>query len=170
LFGEFSEEKLTAIKNLILTNRTNEAVFNLIEKTGHYPTAQEYEIQKGIIKEQLKRQKDISIPSGLYDNLRPKIKIDITGEAIDLSSRISTLQTVLVMISQNPTILRDPQTRKVFMELLDLAGISPIRFEEEEPELRETIAAQMPIAERGGSVARIPPIMTPQETTIPTKL
>lgn len=173
MLGEFSEERLIQIKNLFLTNRTNEAIINLIAKTGHYPTAKEYEIQKGIIKEQLKKQKDIPIPTSYYDNLRAKINIVITGEQIDLASRISTLQTVMVMISQNPTILQDPNTRKIFMELLDLAGISPLKFETEAPELAETIRGMetAPVrAARGGSVARIPPITTPTEATVPTRL
>jgi len=173
LLGGFSEDRLTAIRNLFLIAKTEEAAMELIKRTNKYPTGREYELLKGIVKEQLKKQKDIDIPQGFYDNLRYKINIEITGEQIDLASRISTLQTVLVMISQNPTILQDPQTKKVFMELLDLAGISPIRFETEAPELAETIRGMeiAPVrAERGGSVARIPPVTTPTEATVPTRL
>jgi len=159
--SEFDETELERLRNVIVINRTNQEVVNFIARNRRVPNQEEYEVLKAIVKEQVKKEKDIQIPKGFYKNLRYKINIVITGEQIDLASKVTTLQTVLVMISQNPTILQDKNTRQVFFELLDSLGISPVRFQVEEPsELEEAI--ELPArAQRGGSVPRIPPITTP---------
>jgi len=164
--SEFEEDELERLRNLVVVNRTNQEVVNFIARNKRIPTSQEYEVLRGIVKEQIKRKKDIFIPKNFYKNLRYKINIVITGEQIDLASKVTTLQTVLVMISQNPTILQDKNTRKVFFELLDSLGISPLKFQQIEPSELER-AIEVPVrAQRGGSVPRIPPLTRP--TTQPT--
>ncbi len=160
MLGEFDEDELGKIKELILTNKTNKSIVKNIIKTKIIPSMDEVDILRGIELEKLKKSKDISIPKGYYDDLKYKIDIVITNEQIDLASRMSTYQTILQIIGTNPTILQDKRARKIFYKLLDLSGISPVDFGiDETPELAQTMAKQ------GGSIAKITPVATPQMAT-----
>lgn len=169
ILGEFNESELTRLRETILIHKANKATIDWIKRNGRIPSGKEYGLLKGITQEHLKKAKDIGIPEDYYKGIRYKINIIITGEQIDLASRITTLQMVLTMISQNPTILQDPNTRKVFFQLLDLVGISPAQFEKETPELSEAVS-QFPEAKRGGSLARIPAVTTPGTVEVPRRL
>ncbi len=170
MLGEFDEDELDNLRGLILTNRTNKAILDFIGRNKRVPSSDEAEVLKVITQERLKTQKEAKIPKGYYDNLKYKIDIVITNEQIDMASRMTTLQTVLQIIGANPTILQDKRTKKVFYKLLDLAGISPLDFQTEaEPQINEIMANQ--VAQRGGSVARVPtPIATPETTITPRTL
>jgi len=111
------------------------------------------------------------IPKGYYDDIKYKIDVVITNEQIDVATKLTTLQTILTIIGTNPTILQDPRTKKVFYQLLDLAGISPIQFEQEIPSLTEvSIVEGGRVAERGGGIPKIPPITTPTATIETTRV
>jgi len=169
MLSEFDEDEVEKLRRLIANHRVNKALVGYIARTGRIPGPREKELLKALAWEGIKRHKDIDIPKGYYDNLKYKINIIITSEQIDLASKMATLQTVMAMLAQNPTILQDKRTRKIFYQLLDLAGISPIQFDEEEPSLGGTLEQIQP-AKRGGSMARIPPVVTPQQTQTATTL
>jgi hypothetical protein len=169
MVGEFEEDELDKLRNLILTHRTNQAVLRYIAKNLKLPSSREAELLKAIEKEKLAKAKEIQIPDGYYDNLKYKIDIIITNEQLDVASRLTTLQTILQIIGSNPTIMREPRTRKVFYKLIDLAGFSPVDFEMEEPaEIEQVVSGQM--AELGGSIARPRVSNIPQQLRVPTRL
>jgi hypothetical protein len=169
MLGEFEEDELDKMRNLILTNKANQAILRYIAKNMRLPSARDAEVLKAIEKEKLLKSRGIQIPDKFYENLKYKIDIIITNEQIDVASRLTTLQTVLQIIGSNPTILKDPRTKKVFYKLLDLAGFSPVDFGIDEPENLENIL-QGRGAELGGSIARVSPARQPQQITTPTTL
>jgi len=151
--GEFEEDELDKLRNLILTHRANKAVLKYIAKNMKIPSTKEAEILKAIEKEKIDKSKHVEIPAKFYENLRYKIKILITNEQLDVASRMTTLQTILQIIGANPTILKDPRTRKVFYKMIDLAGFSPVDFGiDEAPGIEEVMGSQE--ARVAGSVAR----------------
>ncbi len=153
----FSDDELNTFRDLVFKKKSGDAIIDFIRSNNRLPSDDEVDALKAITKEEIKSQKDISIPKDFFKNLKYKINIDITGESIDLASRVTTLQTVLVMLSQNPTILKDKNTRRIFFELLDSVGISPAKFRvEDESDLEQAIAGAGQTAQRGGSVARMP--------------
>ena len=169
LQGEFDEEELDKLRNLILTNRTNRAILRYLTKNLYLPSSKEAELLKSIEKERINKIKGLEIPDDYYEDLKYKIDIILTNEQLDVSARMTTLQTILQIIGSNPTILREPRTRKVFYKMIDLAGFSPIDFGiEETGEVEQIISGQM--AELGGSIARPRPAATPTRTTMPTTL
>lgn len=157
-FGEFKEDELTKLKNLIITNRTNKEIINKLIAKGKVPSAQEYELLRSAVKEKINKEKELKIPKGYYDNLKYKIDVIVTNEQVDVASKMTTLQTILTIIGSNPTILQDPRTKKVFYQMLDLAGISPTDFEGEVPEIEQQ-AEQ--VAQRGGGMAKVSPMSAP---------
>ena len=162
--GEFDEDELDKLRNLVLTNRTNSSVIKYIGKNMKLPSSREYGIIRAMEKENTNKSKEVEVPDGFYKDLKYKIDIIITNEQIDVASRLTTLQTVLQIIGSNPTILKDPRTRKVFYKLIDLAGFSPVDFGiDETSDLQEQVGTQN--AELGGSIARVPSVSTPQRGT-----
>jgi len=163
MLGEFDEDELTKLKDLVLTNKTNQTLIKQIQNKKRIPSAREMEMFRGIIREQISTQKSIEIPKDYYDNLKYKIDIIITGEQIDIASKLTTLQTILQVLGSNPTIFKDPRTKKVFYEILNLVGISPTNFQEEEQSLDEMVSQNA--AKVAGSSPRIP-TPTPQPSSI----
>lgn len=69
--------------------------------------------------------KVLEIPEGYYEDLKYKMDLIITGESINLDSKVTTMTTALQTIATNPGILQNPATRKIFLRLLDMVGVNP---------------------------------------------
>jgi len=125
---------------------------NKLKATSKYLTSQQWEIRRAINADILKEGK-VSIPKGIYENLKYKINIVITGEEIDTASKLTTLQTIFQILGSNPTILQDKRVRKVFYKMMDIAGFNPREIEvEETPTIQG--ASTDTRAQVGGSIAR----------------
>lgn len=124
------ESELAKFDDLIVSVRIKRKALDFISKKHSIPSASFMKIVRGIEEEKISELKYryLKIPKGFYENIKYKIDIVITGEQIDLGSKITTLQFVLATIGSNPTILQDPRTRKVFNQLLDYVGISPLEI------------------------------------------
>jgi hypothetical protein len=120
---------------------------------GKIISPEEEQVLKQVTTESIKHE-NITIPKDLYKDFEYKVEVDVTGESIDLSQRITTLQTVMQMIGSNPTIMQDPVTKKILFKLLDMAGINPKEIENIESQ--PFAPAGAPVAQMGGSVARMP--------------
>ena len=86
-----------------------------------------------------------------FKDMEWDIEVDVTGEAKDNQSNLTTLSTVLQTIAGNPLLLQDPNAKLIFNKILSMTGaISPL-------EIQSTRSA--PIA---------PPV-NPIDATIPTE-
>jgi len=167
---EFGVDDLEKLRRLIAEVNQKDAVINFINKNKRIPNSNEVEAIKAIANKQAKKVKEIKIPAGVYDNIKYKIDVVITSEQIDMASRLTSLQTMLQIIGSNPTILNDPRTKKVFYKMIDLAGFNPTDFQIEEQEISLDSVAQEQLAQRGGSIAKVPPVALPQEITNQTTI
>lgn len=172
-----SEHKLL-IKNILEGDEENSEKFFKLQlnqrmnkikaRTDKHLSADQWKIRKSIQSEMLKNE-EIKIPKGLYDNLKYKIDIIITGEQTDTQGRITTLQTIFQILGSNPTILQDKRVRKIFNKMLDLSGFNPEDLQsEEEVNFEETIGEAR--AQRGGSIAGARPSPMPASTPVETKV
>ncbi len=128
-------------------------------KSKEYMTPQQWEIRRSIQAEIIKKGK-LNIPKGVYDNLKYKLNIVITGEEVDTQSKLTTLQTIFQILGSNPTVLQDPRTKKVFYKMLSVAGFNPVEIDDDQtPTIIE--ATQDVRAKVGGSIA------APQRPTMP---
>jgi hypothetical protein len=163
---EFQKEKRkehdVMIKNLLTGDDNSDKFFQmLVHKElnkkkieafgkGKIITGDEEKILMGVIADKMKTKK-MTIPKDMYEDLKYKVNIVITGEEIDTQSKLTTLQTVLQILGSNPTILQDKQTRRVFNQMLDLSGINPMNIESSDTPTLQGAASQL--AQRGGSIA-----------------
>jgi len=155
LLGEFDEGELRKLKATLVKHYTNKRIIDFIIKNKKIPVGDEFDALKTITESFIDNQKVLEIPADYYDDIKYKVQVVVTGESIDVGTKMQTLQVALQMIGGNPTILQDPNTRQYFSKLLELSGLSPTDFDTETP-------SQSPIAQIAGSVAKAP---TPTMTT-----
>ena len=138
------------------------------QKFGKIMSPEMTELKKSLIAEELKSAA-IEVPKGLYDDLNYKITIVIDSENIDLTAKMTTLQTLFQIIGSNPSVLQDPTTKKIIFKMLNLAGFNPHDFESlETPTLQGTI--QNIQAQRGGSIAAPTPATLPAASAAQVKI
>jgi len=152
-------EDLDKYKELLLDFATEKSVFDLIERTNHYPTGREKELLRGVVAEQIKRDKEklVTIPRGFYKDIQYKIDIEITGEAIDIRVKAANLWMALQAVTASPDLLTDPIKKKFFYQWLESGGLSPIDFEPPTttPSLQEVVGQMpAPTGRAGGGVSR----------------
>jgi hypothetical protein len=164
MISSFSDEELAHLRELIIEEKANKAIMEYITKSGNIPTQGEVDAIKIVVGEKTKKEKAIDIPEGFYKNLKYKIDVVITGEQIDLASKVTGAQVAMQILGSNPTILQDPKTKNLFMQLMNWMGLNPLTIKEEETP--ESLMTQN-VAQMGGSIAK-PPAVSSAMTTVPT--
>lgn len=175
---EFKKEKRKShkilMRNLLSEEGGSEKFFKLklnermnqLRVRSKYLSPDQWNIRRSIQSEILK-DTDLEIPRGFYDNLKYKMNIMITGEQIDVAARQQSLDTITMMLGQNPRIMDDPRIRKIIYKRLDMAGINPKElFDEDTPGLSQ-MAGEMR-TERGGSIAK--PMAPTMPSMVPTNI
>ena len=152
MLSEFNDEELQKLRGLFITYHSNEEIMKFITKNKRIPSQEEVDLLKGITEKQIKNAKDLDIPAKFYDNIKYKVDVVITNEQMDTTAKQGVLQTVLGLLSTNPAILENPKTKKLFYQLLDLSGISPIDLQLDEVDTKMDMAVQS--LQRGGSLAK----------------
>jgi len=110
---------------LIIDARMTKLFERFIVMTGKIPMPEEWnrvqqaEIQKITGQSSL----DVKIPKGLFDKMKFKVDVVITKENEDTDAKIAGRQAVLAALSQNPTLVANPATRGIFLELAHLLGV-----------------------------------------------
>lgn len=147
------EEEMNKLKKMLADYNTKEAFVKTFAKTMRVPTKEQMEVMGAMEVEKMKDAKIFKMPDNLYNYVNGHTEVVITSEQIDIASRLTTLQTMMQIIGSNPTILREPRIRKVFYQMISLAGFSPTDFEVEEEDMgmQDMMANQ---AQIGGSIAR----------------
>jgi|TARA_R100001530_G_scaffold127734_1_gene97069 hypothetical protein len=159
MLGEFSEDELIRIKFLVENSRVTEKVFAFVKKNGRIPSAEERELMKSVVKEQLRKEKDMTIPARYYEQevINATVDVIMSNERMDIAAEITTNQTALTLLAQNPALLDDPRVKKLFYRQLSLVGKNPLEISVEElPEVSEAVNVASKAS--GGSVPRPNPV------------
>jgi hypothetical protein len=62
----------------------------------------------------------------LFEDWAGFVEVDITGEQQDKQALLSTLFQLFGAIAQNPTLLQNPTLAKIFNQIVETAGVSPL--------------------------------------------
>jgi len=155
-----SDEGSEKFFSMQLNDRMNNLRF-----TSKHLTPDQWKIRRSVQAEML-RGTDVNIPKGLYDDVKAKMNIVITGEQIDAASIQRSLDTVTMMLGQNPNILQDKRIRKIIYKRLDLAGINPKDFfDDEVPGMSEVAGAERAQKVSGSIAAPKSPAVPAMATT-----
>ena len=150
-------EDLDKVRQLIISQKSRDALFRFLTKKSKLPSNQHYEAIKASIGEMAKQGKEkiLTIPKEFYKNLKYKIDIIITGEEKDSDLISQTLFAGLQAITADPTLLIDPAKKKFFFKALELGGVNPIDIEPDTPMPGiEQLMMSQPAKGAGGGVSR----------------
>jgi len=145
LMGEFDETNLDLLREIVVKNRTNKKVLEMLTQKGYLPTTAEFEQMKELVGEELKQSKSWTIPKSFYEDLKYKIKLDITGESVDTSAKLAAIQTILQIWGSNPAVLQDPFGKALITKSLDYMGL--------DTNLIPSVQSVQPELPVGGSIA-----------------
>ncbi len=152
-------DDLDKINNLIIEEKTTEAVFDFVKKNKRLPSLIQQKALKAAVSQRVKKGKEklVVVPKGYYQGLKYKIDIIITGEQKNAVVRAQSLFAALQAITADPTLLTDPIKRKVFSQWLEQGGLNifDLQGEVEEPTPDKIIPPRV-----GGGVSR-PAVIAP---------
>jgi hypothetical protein len=162
MLGEFSEAEAEKIRSMFINNKANQNYIDFVLKNKRFPAFEENTLLKSIAETEVKKAKDLEIPAGYYDNIKYKVDVLITNEQMDVAARLATLQSVLGILSTNPAVLENPKTKKIFYELLNISGISPVDLGLDEE--KTDMAGAVGQLTQGGSIAKS--VMSPMPAQV----
>lgn len=73
-------------------------------------------------------KKFIKILEGELKGTNLDVEINIAGKQKDLSSRVDKLVNIFRQLIANPAVLDDPRLAKIFNDILEASGLSPVNF------------------------------------------
>ena len=158
-------EDLDKLRDVILKQKTNDAIIKFIAKKRKIPDQAQLELLKTALKEEVNQGKELltSIPKGFYTGIKYAIDIIITGESKDTAIYAQTIFAALQAITADPMLLSDPNKKKFFYKYLEAGGVNPNDFietiKEDNPMMNQM---PEPFKGAGGGVSRPAPM--PQES------
>ena len=117
-------DMLSWVREELAQTRMWESVKKYILNFGRKPRIDELDFVKNIVMNQYKDEIVLDIPDGYLKDFEYEIDLLVTGENLDKRQSIITLSTILQILGQNPQMLDNPVTKRLFAELLDISGIS----------------------------------------------
>lgn len=166
-------DNLEELNNFIIDQLTHQEILKFIARNLTLPTQLQQDLIKGAITNRWKKGKErlIRIPQDFYRDIKYKIDIEITGEAIDVRIRSANKWMALQAITADPTLLTDPTKRKFFASWLEDGGLHLMDFDVTPPPTLETAISQA-LQRAGGGISKpvLPstPIMGATNEEIPS--
>jgi hypothetical protein len=165
---------LDKIRNIVINQKANLALFDFIGKNNKIPGNKEFEMIKAGIGEKEKQDKEriINIPKEFYRDVKYKIDIVITGESKDTRTMTQVFFAALQAITADPTILQDPMKKKIFMKALENSGVNPedIIPDEPMPTMNDMVSQMVPSKGAGGGVSAPTPMSQGQGMMAETRI
>ena len=128
-FSTLDLDEMQQVAEKVITNATNNKIKEMI-LNGEEIMDEEMEQFKMKAKEEFMKdnRKFIEILEGELEDAQISININIAGKQKDMASNIDKLTNVFRQISANPQILEIPQMAKLFNQIMEGSGLSPIDF------------------------------------------
>lgn len=150
---ELSVDELQEVAERVSINRSNEWIRNKILETGDIPTEAErtarMEAEKeGFIKKGGKRFMEV-----MKDELKGlpiDVMVNIKGKQKDMTKVADSITNVIREVARNPDAFRNTGVGKLFNELIENSGFSPINFADitkPAPKAAEPVAPAPPAPE-----------------------
>ena len=108
-----------------INSRINKVVKKFVLANGRFPTDEERESAVVKLQEEYsKKDMFVKLTEDILD-FEKDIDIIITGESINVTQKVETISNLTQLLAQNPGILQDPVTKRIFNTLLELTGLNP---------------------------------------------
>lgn len=115
------EEGLQTLKEALITMHVNKRMLDEVMNRGLLP---DHVFLRQSVEEEMNRRNNLflKIPDSYYDGIKYKVELVITGESVDVGSKIETLKTVLQLVASNPALINEPATRSILNRVVSLTG------------------------------------------------
>jgi hypothetical protein len=128
--SELSLEEMQALADNVVNLQTRQMVNQLLMK-GQYPLPEQVETYKQQVRESFMKgggKKFIKLVEGEIEDIPVNVMFDIAGKQFDLQDKADKLTNIFRQIIAAPQVLQMPGMGKLFNEILEYAGLSPIDF------------------------------------------
>jgi hypothetical protein len=122
-------DEMQQISEMVIGNEANRLIREMI-LDGEEIRDEDLEAFKQRAKEEFMKdnRKFIEILKGELEDAQIMININIAGKQKNLAERVDKLVNIFRQISANPQVLEIPQMAKMFNQILEASGLSPIDF------------------------------------------
>jgi len=124
-------EEYKQFEDAIVKYRTWKAIQEMIRRGIEFDWRQ-IDIIKAAIRRKLAK-KQLKIPADYYKDFELDVDMNITGEKYSKSAVLESKFNLLQIIAKNPAVLENPQTVKLFNQIAELSGTSPLEIGEGSP-------------------------------------
>lgn len=129
---ELTLDELQDIAEKVATKEANNRIKRMV-LAGRIPTKEEADQFRAVIKETFMKQGEkrfLEIIKDEYADLALDVEISIVSKQKDLAEAVSKLNSVFrtVFTPEGVQMLQNPSIAKLFNEILDKSGLSPINF------------------------------------------
>lgn len=138
-----------------VNTRLNEAIKKFVIAHGRFPSQEETDTVAAELQAQYSR-KDMfaKLTENLLD-FEKDIDVIITGETVNVTQKVETISNLTQLLAQNPGILEDPVTKRIFNTLLELTGVNPTDIGAPAPQAQQPPLNEL-AAPAGGNVGGPP--------------
>lgn len=122
-----SDAEIEKLYGAVADATLKKKLFEYLRKNGLVPNKVIIDQQREKIVNQLRKRKDIffKVKEAAYSDVKVKVDVVITGESMNVGSRVNTLQVGLQILAANPQIMENKAMRTMFFKMISLSGISP---------------------------------------------
>lgn len=126
---ELSLDEMQAVSESVMNNAFNEYIIKLV-LNGYTPVEEELIPLKEMFKKDFMKssKKFISVAEGEFKSIPVDVYINVAGKQKDLNKVTEKLTNIFRQVISNPQVLAIPGISKVFNELLEASGLSPMDF------------------------------------------
>jgi hypothetical protein len=154
--AELSFDEMQEVSQAVVRNQINRRKTDMI-LNGKVFTQEEMEAYEMLLREEFgqSNKKFIDILKDEFKGMEINIAINIAGKQKALASHVDKLVNVFRQVASAPQLLEDPRLSKLFNQILEASGLSPIdfgTFKLSGPAPQVAAAQTVPIAEQGQTI------------------
>ena len=121
----FNEGLAEEIIERDINRRLNEGIKAYVIANGRFPTQQEIDQVASQLQSEYNKGNVFAKFKASFLDFEKDIEVEIDGEGINITQKVESITNFTQLLAQNPGILQDPVTKKLFSHLMELTGISP---------------------------------------------
>lgn len=128
--SELELDELQQVADSLVVCEANKAIRKLI-LSGKMVTPEQVDAYKEVVRDKFMKggnKKFIKIIKDEFKDAPITVRVNIAGKQKDLASRVDKLTNIFRQILAAPGVLDDPRMAKIFNEILESSGLSPIDF------------------------------------------
>ena len=151
--SELELDELQFVADALVINQSNKLIKEQI-LSGEEVKPEIIESYKQIVRDEFMKggnKKFIEIFEGEFKSVPMSVDVNIAGKQKDLSAYTDKLVNIFRQLIAAPGILDDPRMAKIFNQILEASGLSPIDFYQKPPPQEQMVAqpmAQKPIVQQ----------------------